>query len=278
MANKSNVVNQHTTPKFYLKGFADPNEPAFIWQYNRGRAFNPGHRGDRHNPVKRSLRKAGVIPNYYPDIEDELTAFEEAGRPIIEKIRKATSATTGAVITITEKNEFVDYIGNLHKRVTKREKRVKPLWEKVVREFQWDQMQRDLANRGRFADALKLDQMRTIFTQGMPDQVRQKSILIPYNLLAAKLRGMTWRFLVATAPDTFVTSDDPVYIGTTSIFAPLAAHVALLAEMSGPDDCTVHPISAAALEQCNGVTIGLADDHLYSNLPSQWVADTFNRT
>jgi predicted glycosyl hydrolase (DUF1957 family) len=60
-------------------------------------------------PIKRSLKKAGVIPNYYPDIEDELTAFEEAGKPIIEKIRKATNSTTGPVITTAEKHAFVDY-------------------------------------------------------------------------------------------------------------------------------------------------------------------------
>lgn len=278
MANTSNVVNQHLTPKFYLKGFADPNEPAFIWQYYRGRAFNPGEPRDDRNPVKRSLRRAGVIPNYYPDIEDELTAFEVAGKPIIEKIRTATPTTAGMLITQAEKHAFVDYIGNLHKRVTNREKRVKPMWEKVLREFDWDGLQREYASRGQFAAALKVDQLRTVYEQGMPDPVRQKSILIPYDKVAGKLRSMTWRFLVASAPDAFVTSDDPVYLGSTSIFVPLAKHVALLAQMSGPDDCTVHSVNAATVEHCNGVTIGEADEYVYAHEASQWIVDTFNAT
>jgi hypothetical protein len=41
MANTSNVTDQHTTPRFYLRGFADPNEPAFIWQYYKGGRSTP---------------------------------------------------------------------------------------------------------------------------------------------------------------------------------------------------------------------------------------------
>ena len=277
MGNKSHVENQHTTPKFYLKGFADPTDPTFIWVYQRGRPLMPGSKS-HHNPVKRSLKKqAGVIPNYYPDIEDELTAFEEAGKPIIEKIRKATTATIGALITLNEKHAFVEYIGNLHKRVTNREKRVKPQWEKVVREFEWDEWQRELANSGRFADALQLDQLRGNFEQVMPDPVRQKSILIAYNLVAAKLRSMTWRFLIAAPPNAFVTSDDPVHLGSTSMFVPVASQVALLAQMNGPDDCTVHAANAALVEKCNRVTIREADKYVYSHEPNRWVADTFTQ-
>jgi hypothetical protein len=277
MGNKSNVENQHTTPKFYLKGFADPTEPAFIWVYQRGRPFRPGNKS-HHNPIKRSLRKAGVIPNYYPDIEDELTAFEEAGKPIIEKIRKATTTAMGPVITTAEKHAFVDYIGNLHKRVKNREKRVKPIWEKLVREFDWDELQRALANSGRFADALHLDQLRLLFEQRMPERARQNSILMRYDLLAKKLRSMTWRFLIATGRDAFVTSDDPVYMGSTSIFVPLASHVALLAQMSGAGDRTIHPVDAARVEQCNRVTIGAADEYVYAHRPSEWIVDTLNAT
>jgi hypothetical protein len=277
MGNKSNVENQHTTPKFYLKGFADPAEPAFIWVYERGRPLDPGTKS-HHNPVKTSLKRAGAIRNYYPDIEDELTAFENAGKPIIEKIRKATAATAGPVITPTEKHALVDYIGNLHKRVTNREKRAQPIYEKVLREFDWDRLQRELADAGRFADALKLDQLRLVYEQGMPEPVRQRTIIMPYDRVATKLRSMTWRFLIATPPRAFVTSDDPVYLGSTSIFLPLATHVAILAQTSGPDDCTVHSIDGARVEQCNRVTIDAADEHVYAHEPSPWIVDTFNAT
>lgn len=274
MGNKSNVENQHTTPKFYLKGFADPTGPAFLWVYQRGQPYKPGNKA-HHNPIKRSLKKAGVIPHYYPDIEDELTAFEEAGKPIIEKIRRVTSKTTGPVITTAEKHAFVDYIGNLHKRVKNRETRVKPIWEKLVREFDWDGLQRALVDTGRFAEALHLDQLRLQFEQRMPERARQKSILIRYDLVAKKVGNMTWRFLIATAPDGFVTSDDPVYLGSTSIFLPLASHVALLAQMSGPDDCTIHPVNAAGVEQCNRVTIGAANEYVYAHGPNRRISDTF---
>lgn len=222
------------------------------------------------------LRKAGVIPNYYPDIEDELTAIEETGRPIIEKIRRATSTTQGPVITPDEKHAFVAYVGNLHKRVTNRTRRTKPIWENIVREFAWDSLQKGLAHNGLFAAARKVDEVRATFVQGMPDAVRQPSILIPYDRTAAKLRTMTWRFLIATAPQAFVTSDDPVYLSGASMFLALAGHVALLAQLSGPDDCTVHSTDAAGVEQCNRATIRAADEHVYSAQPNQWVGDTFN--
>jgi hypothetical protein len=278
MGNVSNVVDQHLTPRFYLRGFADPNEPAFIWQYYRGRLFHPGEPRRNRNPVKRSLKKAGVIPNYYPDIEDELRDFEEAGKPIIEKIRRATRGSSGPIITTAEKHAFVSYVGNLHKRVTAREARTKPMWDKSVAQFPWERLQLDLANLGRFADALKLDQLRELFEQAMPNPIRQKTIVMEYDRTAKKLREMTWRFLVADTSDAFVTSDNPVYLGPTSFFVPLASHVALLGQMSGPDDCTVFPIDAAGVQQCNGVTIGEAEEYVYSSEPNQSVVDAFNAT
>lgn len=182
------------------------------------------------------------------------------------------------MITTAEKHAFVDYIGNLHKRVKNREKRVKPIWEKLVREFDWDELQRALAKSGRFADALHLDQLRLLFEQRMPERARQNSIIMRYDLVAKKLRSMTWRFLIATAHEAFVTSDDPVYLGSTSIFVPLASHVALLAQMSGADDRTIHSVDASRVEQCNRVTIGAADEHVYAHEASQSVVDMFNAT
>lgn len=278
MANTSNVVNQHTTPRFYLRGFADRSEPAFIWQYYRGLPFNPGEPHRDRNPVKRSLRVAGAIENYYPDIEDELRDFEEAGKPIIEKIRRASVASAGPIITAAEKHAFVSYLGNLHKRVTAREARAKPMWDKVVGQFPWERLQRELADVGRFADALKVDEFRESYTQAMPEPIRQKTILMEYDRTARKLREMTWRFLMASAPDAFVTSDNPMYLGSTSFFVPLAAHIAILGQMSGPDDCTVYPIDAARVEHCNAVVIGEAEEYVYSHTPSKWVADQFNAT
>ena len=73
--------DHHTTPRYYLKTFRIPNGPAFIWQYQRGTPYNPGTRGDRHNPVKRTLKKAGVIPDYYGPHEDHLEQREAAATP-----------------------------------------------------------------------------------------------------------------------------------------------------------------------------------------------------
>jgi hypothetical protein len=63
----------------------------------------------------------------------------------------------------------------------------------------------------------------------MPERARQNSIIMRYDLLARKLRPMTWRFLIPTNSDAFVTCDDPVYMGSTSIFLGAAAADALSA-------------------------------------------------
>jgi hypothetical protein len=278
MANTSDVHDQHTTPRFYLSGFRYPKEPAYIWEYERGKPFLPGKPGQRHNPVKRTLKKAGVMLDYYYDIEDELKTIEDAAKAIIEKIRTATAATVGPVISLVEKREFVTYVGNLHKRVTKREQRVAPVWPKLVEEFPWDAAQRELAYAGLFRAAIKIVEVRQQFDRGMPERARQASILMPYDRTATKLYEMTWRVLIATPPDAFITTDNPVYIGSESFFVPIATHIAILGQMSGPDDCTIHPINTGGVQQCNRVLIAEAVKYVYSHEPNEWVADTFNGT
>ena len=100
--------DHHTTPRYYLKAFGIPTEPAFIWQYQRGKPYHPGTRGDRHNPVKRPLKKAGVITDYYGPYEDHLAQREAAATPIIEKLR--TTQSQGARLTASEKKQLTDYI------------------------------------------------------------------------------------------------------------------------------------------------------------------------
>lgn len=275
MANTSDVHDQHTTPRFYLSGFRYPKEPAYIWEYERDKPFHPGTPSRLHNPVKRTLKKAGVIVDFYYDIEDELKAVEDAAKAIIEKIRTATATAVGPVISLAEKRNFVTYVGNLHKRVTKREHRVAPVWPRLVGEYPWDEKQRELAYAGRFGDAIRLDTIRETFERGMPERARQASILLPYDRTATKLYEMTWRLLITTPPDAFITTDNPVFIGSESFFVPIATHVAILGQMRGPDDCTVHPIDAPGVEQCNRVLIGEAVKYVYSHEPNEWVAYTF---
>jgi Protein of unknown function (DUF4238) len=175
-----------------------------------------------------------------------------------------------------EKHAFVSYLGNLHKRVTKREQRIKPTWDRFVADFPWTQLQHDFANAGLSRTALKVDRFHELFEQGMPEPIRQTTILMEYDRTAKKLREMTWRFLVADASEAFVTSDNPMYLGPTSFFVPFGSHVALLGQMNGPDDCTAFPVDAAGVNQCNHVTISEADEHVYSHQPAQWIVDAFN--
>lgn len=83
----------HTIPRFYLKAFRIPDDPAFIWEYQRAKPFLPGDKTDRHNPIKRTLKRASVKGDYYGPYEDDLAQREEASKWIIEHLR--TSTNTG---------------------------------------------------------------------------------------------------------------------------------------------------------------------------------------
>lgn len=274
--------DHHTTPRYYLKAFSIPTEPAFIWQYQRGKPYHPGTRGDRHNPVKRPLKKAGVITDYYGPHEDHLAQREAAATPIIEQLR--TTQSKGALLTASEKEQLTDYIGLLIKRTTAGEERTTAIWPNVLKNLRphLERFMTQLAYDGRFTDAQTINRLLAEYAHGMPTELRQTTVTQPYDQVRKRIIELRWTFLTTTQ-DVFITSDNPVRwpehegLGHECAFLhlPISTRITLFAGTDaastlfgfpqGPGDCTSAPVTADQIATLNHLTITGAHQYLYAH-------------
>lgn len=282
--------DHHTVPRLYLKGFRIPHEPAFIWEYHRGTPFTPGRRADRHNPVRRALKAASVKIGYYGQYEDDLAEREERVKHLLERAR--TGSTQGALLTSDEKALFTDYIGLMIKRTTAGEERTKALWPAVFSQQRpfLEQLRRTAADHGRFTDALAITRLIDQYDNGMPDDLRQRTVTIPYNKLRQRIIDLPWTFLTTTG--SFITSDNPVRwpehegLGHEYAFLtiPISTSTALFA---GPpqaatlfnlpinsQDCGTAAIDSVQTMTINHLTITGAYQYVYSHECSEDIART----
>jgi hypothetical protein len=278
--------DHHTTPRYYLKAFRIPNEPAFIWQYQRGKPYNPGTRGDRHNPVKRALKKAGVISDYYGPHEDHLEQREAAATPLIERLR--ATHTSSALLTTSEKEQLTDYIGLLIKRTTAGEERTTQIWPNVLKNLRprLERFMAELAYNGRFKDAHTINKILAEYAHGMPPDLRQSTITQPYDQVRKRIIELRWTFLTAS-DDVFITSDNPVRwpehegLGHECAFLnlPISTRITLFAGTTAAStlfgfpqattDCASTPVTPDQAAILNHLTITGAHQYLYAREASE---------
>jgi hypothetical protein len=284
--------NQHTAPRHYLRAFRIPDDPAFIWEYQRAKPYQPGPRGDRHNPVKRALKKASVELDYYGPYEDDLEQRETAAQPIIDALR--TSQQQGPQLTHQDKAQLTDYIGLLIKRTTAREERLPGIWTNVLKKElpKLRAWQQELADSGRFTEARKLQTLMDEYEKGVPDDIRQASTLIPYERVHTRINELPWTFLDTPTP-ILITSDNHVrWTEPEGIGSPLALLWLPLTPQRGLLACT--PLAAQTLglpqaaedtsnanvsqdqaEQLVHLTITGAHNYLYSHTAREELAKSF---
>jgi hypothetical protein len=284
--------DHHTTPRYYLKAFSIPTEPAFIWQYQRGKPFNPGTRGDRHNPVKRPLKKAGVIKDYYGTHEDDLERREATATPLIQRLR--TTRASDPLLSTTEKEQLTDYIGLLIKRTTTGEERTIQIWPNVLKNLRprLERLMAELAYNGRFKDAQTINKLLAEYSHGMPPDLRQSTVTQPYDQVSKRIIELHWTFLTA-ADDVFITSDNPVRwpehegLGHECAFVhlPISPRVTLFAGTTAAstlfgfpqasNDCARAAITPDQGAILNHLTITGAHRYLYARDASEELTRSF---
>lgn len=202
--------DHHTSPAHYLKAWTIPEEPTRLWEYHRGTPYNPGHRADYHNPVKRALRKASVITNYYGPYENHLEAREQAAQPLIDRLRTLPPTNSTPLLTAGEKATITDYIGLFMKRTTAREERLGQLWKTVrpSETIKFEHTVTQLMNQGDFTRARELRDLLREYEAGMPQSIRQRSTIEPYNRVRNCIIELHWTFLTTTP--VLLTSDNPI--------------------------------------------------------------------
>ncbi|MGK2887245.1 MAG: DUF4238 domain-containing protein [Rhodococcus sp. (in: high G+C Gram-positive bacteria)] len=278
--------DHHTAPRYYLKAFRIPDEPAFIWEYHRGTPYNPGRPGKDRNPVKRSLDKASVKKDYYGNYEDHLAAREETAKPVFEKLRTTPSSNEPLLQLLTrdEKATLTDYIGLFMKRTTAREERLPEIW-KTVRPRELIKLEHKitaLMNQGQFTKARQLQDEKRKYEHDLPEELRQASIIEPYDRVRQRMIELPWTFLTIDKP-ILLTSDNPVRFPeneglghdlafltfpispTITLFAATKPAANLLELPTASNDCSTTTMTARQASMLNHFTITGAHNYLYSH-------------
>lgn len=282
--------DHHTVPKYYFKGFAIPDEPAFVWEYQRKGFFRPTTPSGKGNPVKRALSKASVITDFYGDVEDHLADREAAAKPVIEKIR---TSSTSPRITTAEKEQLTDYIGLMMRRTTTGDQRTTSTWPTVLAKLrpQLERVIAAFAYAGRFEEAIKLQKQLDEYCKAMPREIRQESLKQPYVQVRARIIELTWQFLTTDRPK-FLTSDNPVRFPEPEglghpwafLLLPLSSTIALLASTSEfttgfhlptNEDRMVTRVSEEQVATLNHLSMTGAKKYVYYHAAEGWIAQSF---
>jgi hypothetical protein len=223
-------MGQHFVPQAYLRAFEDTSSPDFIWAQSRRKAV------PRLVPIKNIAQSRGF---YEPATEALLaSAIEAPANPILAKLRR------GEAPEERDRSCLAVYIATMIRRVPKNRSRARalaqPTLDGVVGRIREEFVQ--LAAVGELAPKLaerrleELDKAHIKFTRELPPlvaaQIRDPR---PTPQIIQAILSMRWRVLSASAPDYFITSDNPAFfheaygVGTekSELRLPLSPRLAL---------------------------------------------------
>ena len=205
-------MGKHFNPQWLLRKFEDPARPGFIWQHDK--------RGGA--PVQAKISKVAQQPDFYdPATEDLLTReVEHPGNNAIQKILDEKP------LSPEERVDLVIYVGTMIRRV--------PFHRAWARELSIERMPETMdivRNNGRSyirqlaehrhlsegeVEGLFARMEETIQRMGrdLPTEAIERiDCPFPSEVILAALHDMTWRIVVSSGPQFFITSDNPaVYI------------------------------------------------------------------
>jgi hypothetical protein len=199
-------MGHHYVPRRYLRNFEDPDKPGFIWLH------------DKHGNPPRLAPIANVAQadKFYSAQTEMFLAqhVEPSGNAAIEKL------TSGLAITQAERVQLAYYISVTLKRVPARRRRAQEMMPGVLADVVSD-TRRELEALAAIVQAdpallsqrlQEVDAAGKRFAQHPPQEVLEQ-IREPWpteEMLWAVFR-MTWRILVSSGPQHFITTDNPAF-------------------------------------------------------------------
>lgn len=199
-------MGHHFVPQAYLRAFEDPNRPGMIWVYSRSGALNIA-----------SIAKVAQSAGFY-DASDEAalnTHVERPANPLLERLRD------GQQLARDEKRVLSIYIATMMHRVPRNRERgeevmPKALAEAAARAAEYVNMVADAQGLSADRRAYLLSQIEPATASAAahpsPEVLAQVRSPWPSAAVVEKIFGMTWRVLLASPPEAFITSDNPVFI------------------------------------------------------------------
>lgn len=195
-------VGSHFVQQALLRWFQDPARPGFVWTYVRGQ-----------EPHLANIAKVAQSPGFYdPEVETALNQHVEAPTtPLLDVLRR------GEDLNAEGRYRVAVYVATTIKRVPRSRQRGKPLIPKVLEDVV-EGLRAELPDLAA-GDTARLEKYRIDLdaahekyrAAAPPDVLDQLRDPRPTREMVEAIRSMSWRLLVATPPEMFLTSDNPVF-------------------------------------------------------------------
>jgi hypothetical protein len=200
-------MGQHTVPKQYLSNFEDPAEPGFIWLHDKRGSQSP-----RQAAIDKTLQQR----KFYPDATERHLAknIELPANLVIDKL------LNGAAISPAERLALATYVGSMLKRVPFHREWAKGFIPTVRAQILASTRQQiqAIADEGQVDPELiarrfrEVDQFEEQCLRQTPPAVTETiNDPIPSDVITSVLDAMTWRVLISSGRQYFITTDNPAF-------------------------------------------------------------------
>ena len=216
---QSSVMGHHYIPQRYLVNFHEAGRPRWIWLHDR--------KGGTPRPAP--IDKVAQISKFYtPEMERHLaTEVELPANKVIEKLLDSKR------IDSDERRQLAFYIGAMIQRVPRHRQRMAAMVPEVLATSIAD-IRNDFrtiaaeghVDRGLIARRLSdIERIYEAYSRKLPhDLVQRFNTPLPSDTITAVLGSMTWRMLISSGPQYFVTTDNPAFFFRGQGYAAWAMH------------------------------------------------------
>ena len=202
-------MGHHYVPQEYLRGFADPANPNFLWQFDKKTL--------RFTNEPASIKKIAQQRAFYDEqTESDLNRLVEMpGNAVLRALRSGELA-----LSPSDKLALSVYIATTMIRVPHSRKRGEEIAPTVLSNVT-DELRekiRTAANLGIIDDAtaeehlLETDRVQQrLAVQPPPNVVSQIETPWPREFMIDLICDMTWRYVRSTNSQQFITTDNPAF-------------------------------------------------------------------
>jgi len=198
-------MGKHYVPQAYLRNFQIPDQPGFIWLYDR-------HGGDPHIA---SITKVVQSRDYYsPETEVALARYVEiSGNQAMERLLQ------GKPLNSSERDDLSFYIAVTLMRGPCRRRRAREVYPQVLAETMAEIRSEITAAASATGSSYVTPLLAQIDAVGQqfavdppPKVVAQMREPSPYKGMVVAIHDMAWRVLESSGPCYFITSDNPAFV------------------------------------------------------------------
>lgn len=205
-------MGHHYVPQKYLRGFADPKTPDFLWQFDK--------KTQQFTERQASIKKIAQQRAFYDEDTERLLNedVECPGNAVLDKLRSGDFELSHA-----DRANLSVYIATMTHRVPNHRAKADQMAPEVLSNVT-DRLRKTIrayADAGRISQDVaerrltETDDVEAKFSEQMPSEVMADMYSPwPTERVVDAIYGMHWRFAFATGGQQFVTTDNPAFFFT----------------------------------------------------------------